>query len=87
MYPSIIKSFNLSYETVNCNHSECQKGTVNKVIGTSHYICFQNHGLVSLLIGVLRDLRIGYFKKRGKQKDNPDVDFFKTTEQVLSKFS
>jgi DNA polymerase, archaea type len=88
MYPSIIKSFNLSYETVNCIHSECQKGTVNRVVGTSHYICMRNHGLVSLLIGVIRDLRLGYFKKLGKQPkyNNYNADFYKTVDQAMKVF-
>ena len=88
MYPSIIKSFNLSYETVNCNHDDCKKGTINRVVGTSHYICTRNHGLVSLLIGVLRDLRLGYFKKLGKQPkyNNYNTDFFKTIDQAIKVF-
>lgn len=78
MYPSIIKSFNLSYETINCNHEECKNRTDNKVEGTKHYTCTKNLGLLSLLIGVFRDLRLGYFKKLGKEDP-----YFKTVEQAI----
>lgn len=83
MYPSIIKSFNLSYETINCKHEECQSRTDNKIEGTKHYTCTKNLGLLSLLIGVFRDLRLGYFKKLGKQEDIEDKEFFKTVEQAI----
>lgn len=83
MYPSIIKSFNLSYETMNCKHLECKERTDNKVQGTSHYVCTKNQGLLSLLIGVMRDLRLGYFKKLGKQENNENREFFKTVEQAI----
>jgi DNA polymerase I len=83
MYPSIIKSFNLSYETINCGHRGCQSRTDNKIEGTKHYTCTQKLGLLSLLIGVFRDLRLGYFKKLGKQEDNENKEFFKTVEQAI----
>lgn len=83
MYPSIIKSFNLSYETVNCKHLECKSRTDNKIEGTEHYTCVKNLGLLSLLVGVLRDLRLGYFKKLGKQENQENQEFFKTVEQAI----
>ena len=83
MYPSIIKSFNISYETMNCPHEECKERTDNKITGTPHYVCTKNQGLLSLLVGVMRDLRLGYFKILGKQEDNENKEFFKTVEQAI----
>lgn len=59
LYPSIIKVRNLSYETVRCGHEACKS---NVIPGTEHWACTQRNGIVSTLIGSLRDLRVNYFK-------------------------
>ncbi len=48
LYPSIIKVYNLGYQTLLCKHEECK---TNKVPETSHWICTKNKALESLLIG------------------------------------
>ena len=63
LYPSIIDAYNLSYETVNCNHPECE---VNKVPETSNHVCLKKRGVYSILIGALKDLRIRWFKPLAK---------------------
>jgi len=63
LYPSIIKTRNLSYETLNCNHIECKK---NKIPETSHWICEKHVGISSMLIGFIRDIRVYWFKDRAK---------------------
>ncbi len=65
LYPSIIKEYNLSYETVRCPHPECK---VNVVPETSHWICTKRRGMSSLLIGFLRDIRVKWFKPKSKDK-------------------
>jgi len=65
LYPSIIKKYNLSYETILCPHSECR---TNKVPETPYWICTKERGLSSLLIGSLRDLRVKWYKQRAKDK-------------------
>ena len=59
LYPSCIDSFNLSYETVDCSHKECE---VNRIPEIGHHICTKRRGFYSLLIGALKDLRIRWFK-------------------------
>ena len=59
LYPSIIKVYNLSYETVRCPHKECRR---NAIPGTQHWSCRKRNGIVSTLIGALRDLRVNFFK-------------------------
>lgn len=66
LYPSIIKTWNLSYETVNCNHPECRS---NKIPETPHWACTRKVGIMSLIIGLLRDLRVKYFKTKTKDKN------------------
>jgi DNA polymerase, archaea type len=82
LYPSIIKVHNLSYETVNCIHEECRS---NKVPDTDHWICRKRSGIESLLIGSLRDLRVGHYKVLAKDKTLPkeSKDLYSTVTQGL----
>lgn len=59
LYPSCIDSYNLSYETVDCSHSECR---CNRSAELNHHICIKRRGFYSLLVGALKDLRIRWFK-------------------------
>ncbi len=68
LYPSLIKSRNLSYETINCNDPGCRG---NKVPDTPHWVCTRRRGLISVLMGSLRDVRVRWFKPKSKAKDLP----------------
>ena len=68
LYPSIIKVYNLGYQTLLCDHEECKTNTVPE---TSHWICTRNKALESLLIGSLRDLRVKWYKPKSKDKNLP----------------
>lgn len=64
LYPSIVKRYNMSYETINCTHEKCKLN--NPIPQTKHHYCTKRTGLTSLIIGVIRDLRVNYFKKLSK---------------------
>ncbi|MEJ2243467.1 MAG: DNA-directed DNA polymerase I [Candidatus Bathyarchaeota archaeon] len=68
LYPSIIKVYNLGYQTLLCNHEKCKQ---NKVPETTNWICTKNKALESLLIGSLRDLRVKWYKQKAKDKTLP----------------
>jgi DNA polymerase I len=68
LYPSIIKVYNLGYQSILCPHEECKD---NKVPETPHWICKKRRALESLLIGALRDLRIKWYKPKSKDKTLP----------------
>jgi len=68
LYPSIIKVWNISYETIDCIHEECKS---NKLPGISHWVCKKRRGILSILIGSLRDLRVGFYKVKSK---DPNLD-------------
>jgi DNA polymerase I len=68
LYPSIIKVWNLGYQTILCNHPECQS---NLVPDTPHWVCRKKRALESLLIGALRDLRVYWYKPKSKDKTLP----------------
>ena len=70
LYPSIVKSYNISYETVRCPHEECR--TANPLQGTNHWCCIKKYGMTSLIIGSLRDLRVQYYKKLSKDESIPE---------------
>jgi len=65
LYPSVIDSYNLSYETVNCEHEECRG---NKISEIDHHICIKRRGFYSVLFGALKDLRIHWFKPLSKDQ-------------------
>jgi DNA polymerase I len=60
LYPSLMKVHNLSYETVNCPHPECRS---NRIPDTDSWECTLRKGITSLVIGSLRDLRVGHYKQ------------------------
>jgi len=68
LYPSIIKVWNLGYQSILCPHEECRN---NKVPDTPHWVCTKKQALESLLIGSLRDLRVFWYKPKSKDKQLP----------------
>jgi len=65
LYPSIMKVWNLSYETVNPLFP-CKD--VRVVPEVEHKVCFDQPGLSSQIISLLRDLRVKVYKKKSKQQ-------------------
>jgi len=65
LYPSIIKVWNLGYQSILCQHPECH---TNLVPDTPHWVCTKKRALESLLIGSLRDLRVQWYKTKSKDK-------------------
>jgi DNA polymerase I len=84
LYPSIIKIWNLGYETVRCPHNDeaCRR---NLVPGTPHWVCVKKRGLESLLIGSLRDLRVNWYKLKSKDRTLPPqlVSWYKVVSDAL----
>jgi len=85
LYPSIIKFYNIGYQTINCPHEEC-KG--NKFAGLPHWICTKHKALESIFIGSLRDLRLGWYKQKAKDKNLKPAEksWYKVVEQTIKVF-
>lgn len=85
LYPSIISKWNLSYETVRCIHEECKS---NVVPDTKHWICKKRIGLMSLIIGMLRDVRVKWFKHKSKDPSisEEERNWYKVVQQALKVF-
>jgi DNA polymerase I len=69
LYPSIMKVWNLGYQSILCPHPECR---TNIVPDTPNWVCTRKRALESLLIGSLRDLRVRWYKLKAKDKTLPD---------------
>jgi DNA polymerase elongation subunit (family B) len=85
LYPSIMKAYNLSYETVRCDHPECK---TNIVPGTPHWVCTRREGLTSQIIGLIRDVRVEHFKPRATDTTlSPSQrSWYSVVEQALKVF-
>ncbi len=68
LYPSIIKVWNLGYQSIDCQHHHCR---TRMIPDTQHWVCSEKRALESLLIGALRDLRVRWYKSRAKDKTLP----------------
>jgi DNA polymerase elongation subunit (family B) len=82
LYPSIMKAYNLSYETVRCDHPECKD---NLVPGTPHWVCTRREGITSQIIGLIRDVRVEHFKPHAKDKaiSPSQRNWYSVVEQAL----
>ncbi|NHJ33216.1 MAG: DNA-directed DNA polymerase I, partial [Asgard group archaeon] len=83
LYPSIIKTWNLSYETMNCTHAECKDRKM--VPDTTHWVCTKNRGIMSILVGFIRDIRVSWFKPKTKDKtlDQNTRNFYEVIQSAL----
>lgn len=64
LYPSVIDSYNLSHETVDCPHTECETNRISESGG--HWVCRKRRGFWAILVGAVKDLRIRWFKPLAK---------------------
>ena len=85
LYPSAIRNWNLSYDTILCPHQECR---TNLVPGTPHWVCKKNRGMASLIIGSLRDLRVLWYKPRSKDRSltAEEQQYYDVVQQALKVF-
>jgi len=85
LYPSIIKEFNLSYETVLCPHKDDED---NLIKGTPYHICTHKMGIFSYVVGFLRDTRVKYFKPKSSDKNltQKQRNYYHTIQQALKVF-
>lgn len=81
LYPSIISTRNLSYETINCVHKECKS---NSVKGSPYYTCTKQSGLFSQIIGLLRDIRVKWLKPAVKKANTKEeISYYNVMEKSM----
>ena len=82
LYPTIIKQYNISYETVNAPN--CKE--YYEVPEVGHKICKDVEGITSQIVGLLRDYRVKIYKKKAKDKSlDPKVREWYNTVQAAMK--
>jgi DNA polymerase I len=88
LYPTIMKTHNISYETVDCPHEECKTGTKNRVPQTEHWTCTRRRGMISRTIGFFRDTRVKWFKPKSKDSalDERTRNWYSVVERALKVF-
>ncbi|TET09237.1 MAG: DNA-directed DNA polymerase I [Candidatus Thorarchaeota archaeon] len=88
LYPTIMKTHNISYETVDCPHEECKNGTDNQVPETDHWTCTIRRGMISKTIGFFRDTRVNWFKPKSKDSalDEQTRNWYSVVEKALKVF-
>ncbi len=85
LYPSIIKEYNLSYETVLCPHKDDED---NLIKGTPYHICTQKMGIFAYVVGFFRDIRVKYFKPKSGDINLTEKQrsYYQTIQQALKVF-
>ncbi|MCD6428102.1 MAG: hypothetical protein J7L12_00615 [Desulfurococcales archaeon] len=76
LYPSIIKVWNLSYETIDPPKGWCNEKDLVEVKDEKgevlHTVCKSRRGITSELVGLLRDIRVRVYKKMAKDASIPE---------------
>ena len=76
LYPSIIKVWNLSYETIDPPKGLCSEGDLIEVRDEKgkvlHTVCRSRRGITSELVGLLRDIRVKVYKRMSKDRSLPE---------------
>ncbi len=85
LYPSIIKEYNLSYETVQCPHEDCKD---NLIKGIPYHVCTHKMGIFAYVVGFFRDIRVKYFKPKSSDRSLSEErrSYFTTIQQALKVF-
>ncbi len=85
LYPSIIKEYNLSYETILCPHDDCKD---NFTRGIPYHVCTHKMGIFSYIVGFFRDIRVNYFKPKSGDKNlsSEKRSYYNTIQQALKVF-
>ncbi|MHA1902398.1 MAG: DNA-directed DNA polymerase I [Candidatus Thorarchaeota archaeon] len=88
LYPTIMKTHNISYETVDCPHDVCKNAKDNRVPETEHWTCTINRGMISETIGFFRDTRVKWFKDKSKDNkiDDQTRNWYAVVEKALKVF-
>jgi DNA polymerase I len=66
LYPSIIRNWNLSYETVDVKECKNIKEIRDETGQVIHTVCFDRQGITAEITGLLRDFRVKIYKKKAK---------------------
>ncbi len=71
LYPSIMKRWNLSYETIDPDENSCShiEGILDEHGNVIHRVCLDRPGITSEIVGLMRDFRVKIYKKKAKDRN------------------
>jgi DNA polymerase I len=76
LYPSIIKVWNLSYETIDPPEGWCPGDGLREIKdeqgNTLHRVCTARKGITTEIVGMLRDFSVRVYKKLAKSSSTPE---------------
>jgi DNA polymerase I len=75
LYPSIMKRWNLSYETIDPESNKCSsvENVADEQGRIIHQVCIERPGITSTIVGLLRDFRVRIYKKKAKDKNLDEI--------------
>ncbi|QGA54692.1 DNA-directed DNA polymerase I [Sulfolobus sp. E5-1-F] len=72
LYPSIIRTWNLSYETVDIQQCKKPYEVKDETGEVLHIVCMDRPGITAVITGLLRDFRVKIYKKKAKNPNNSE---------------
>ncbi|QXJ29959.1 Archaeal DNA polymerase I [Saccharolobus shibatae B12] len=72
LYPSIIRIWNLSYETVDIQQCKKPYEVKDETGEVLHIVCMDRPGITAVITGLLRDFRVKIYKKKAKNPNNSE---------------
>ncbi len=69
LYPSIIRNWNLSYETVDVEQCKKPYEVKDETGEILHVVCMDKPGITAVMTGLLRDFRVKIYKKKAKHSN------------------
>jgi DNA polymerase I len=88
LYPSIIKNWNLSYETVDNLECKNKKPILDEKENILHYTCMDEPGIMAVVTGLMRDFRVKIYKKKSKIKElkQEQRDLYDVVQKAMKVF-
>ncbi len=85
LYPSIIGRWKVSFETINCPHTDCKDN--KPVRELPHWICKKGLGIIPYMIQALRDVRVRRYKRIAREEKNEEMRrWYDTVQRSLKVF-
>ncbi len=83
LYPSIIKTWNLSYETI--NPEKCSEDKLVEIPEVGHKVCMDRPGITAQMTGLLRDFRVKIYKKKAKDPNikGEEKSWYQVVEKAM----
>lgn len=86
LYPSIIKNWNLSYETVDLETCEKEKEIADETGAVLHRVCLDRPGITAVMTGLLRDFRVKIYKKKAKVSPKEQRELYDVVQRAMKVF-